>query len=328
MLDRNDYYPFGMNFVQGSEYSVVGSPLNYKYGGKELQESGFYDFGARNYMPDLGRWFGVDPLAELAPDLSPYRYAFNNPISFTDPDGMYEGDGGGDYYDDSDREPDFELPHFNTDLCSCNSISENIEKIFDGSAKVDFSFGYGGESGDGAYNDFVQDMSQENSSNEMMNDAIRDSYPENGPGPRNPRLASYYAREYNFNYESTVAMGMLQEFIFETIDFGEFSFSDLREYVVEHSNPNDSLKEQNEFYSKVVEAYKQVEGFLPDKGKLSNTQKAKVIAALSTASIVAQSENVYNKLMIKYFDSGLYDKMFGEKDNRTSFGGGGAKGDW
>jgi hypothetical protein len=96
-------------------------------------------------------------------------------------------------------------------------------------------------------------------------------------GPRNPKLAAYYAREYKFNYESTVAMGMLQEFIFETIDFGEFSFSDLREYVVEHSNPNESLKEQNEFYSKVVEAYKQVEGFLPDKGKLSNTQKLKLL---------------------------------------------------
>lgn len=180
IIDRNDYYPFGLNILQGAEFSVNGSPLNYKFGGKELQETGMYDFGARNYMPDVGRWFGADPMAELSPDLSPYRYAFNNPISFTDPDGMYEDDyGGGDYYDDSDREPDFELPHFNTDLCSCNSILENIEKIFDGSAKVDFSFGYGGESGDGAYNDFMEDMRMENGSNDMMNDAN----PEVAPPP-------------------------------------------------------------------------------------------------------------------------------------------------
>ena len=102
ILDRNDYYPFGMNTIQESEYSVTTSPLNYKFGGKELQESGMYDFGARIYMPDVARWFNVDPVAELSPDLSPYRYAFNNPISFTDPTGMYEDSG----IDDSDGRED------------------------------------------------------------------------------------------------------------------------------------------------------------------------------------------------------------------------------
>lgn len=32
----------------------------------------------------------VDPLASKAPGLTPYRYAFNNPISVTDPTGMFE----------------------------------------------------------------------------------------------------------------------------------------------------------------------------------------------------------------------------------------------
>jgi hypothetical protein len=30
--------------------------LNYKYNGKELQETGMTDLGARMYMNDLGRW--------------------------------------------------------------------------------------------------------------------------------------------------------------------------------------------------------------------------------------------------------------------------------
>ena len=92
--DKNDYYPFGLNFISnvfggGSLFNPTTTYKNYKYNGKELQETGMYDYGARFYMPDIGRWGVVDPLAELYPSWSPYVYTLNNPINYTDPDGRW-----------------------------------------------------------------------------------------------------------------------------------------------------------------------------------------------------------------------------------------------
>ncbi|MEM1406305.1 MAG: RHS repeat-associated core domain-containing protein, partial [Bacteroidota bacterium] len=92
-------YPFGMAHAGGYQ-RVTAKENRFKYNGKELitdLDLGWYDYGARMYMADIGRWGVVDPLADQGgqESWSPYQYAFNNPIRFIDPDGMMATDSTG-----------------------------------------------------------------------------------------------------------------------------------------------------------------------------------------------------------------------------------------
>lgn len=94
-----DYYT--ADVVKATDYSSFGAPLpgrtfeiaEYKYGynGKENdKETGYQDYGFRMYDPNIARFISVDPLTKQYPWYSPYQFAGNKPIWFTDLDGLEE----------------------------------------------------------------------------------------------------------------------------------------------------------------------------------------------------------------------------------------------
>jgi len=90
-INTTDYYPFGLAMdgrtVQDSTYRYG---FNGMEGDDEVNGPGrSYTTEFRQYDPVVGRWWGVDPLADAPEqiDKSPYGAFWNNPIRYNDPDG-------------------------------------------------------------------------------------------------------------------------------------------------------------------------------------------------------------------------------------------------
>jgi RHS repeat-associated protein len=102
--EQYDYDAFGFPyFYTPSGNTLFSTPrTRFLFTGREwLSELRIYDYRARQYQPELGRFLQPDPMEFGAGDYNLYRYCHNDPVNNADPMGLYvsglTGWGGGDW---------------------------------------------------------------------------------------------------------------------------------------------------------------------------------------------------------------------------------------
>ena len=86
VVSERDYLAFGAVM---HKRSYENEDYTYSFNGKELDKStGWQDYGFRDYNPVYKRFDSVDPLTQKYPELTPYQFASNSPISGIDLDGL------------------------------------------------------------------------------------------------------------------------------------------------------------------------------------------------------------------------------------------------
>ena len=89
IVQEDHYYPYGM-VLGGQSYSTTSTPNPFLYNGKELDKNtGYYQYGFRQYDAEIGRWHVADALAEKYYSSSPYAYVLGNPVGMADVLGLY-----------------------------------------------------------------------------------------------------------------------------------------------------------------------------------------------------------------------------------------------
>jgi RHS repeat-associated protein len=92
LLSYEEYYPYGETSYHSARGAAETSLKRYRYTGKERDdETRLYYYGARQYIPWLGRWASADP-AGMADGPNLFAYVSGNPVRFIDTAGSEQSD--------------------------------------------------------------------------------------------------------------------------------------------------------------------------------------------------------------------------------------------
>ena len=74
-IEKEGSYPYQYNGLSEQQADPTGKGYT-------------YETDWRGYDPALGRFKGIDALADEMPGINPYQYSYNNPVMFNDPSGL------------------------------------------------------------------------------------------------------------------------------------------------------------------------------------------------------------------------------------------------
>ncbi len=86
IISEMNFDEFGIMTEYRSKNKNAMIPFGFA-GGLYDADTGLVRFGARDYMPEVGRWVTKDPIGFAAGDTNLYGYTFNDPVNFIDPSG-------------------------------------------------------------------------------------------------------------------------------------------------------------------------------------------------------------------------------------------------
>ena len=96
VIQAEEYYPFGLQFNSYSRENSVKNKYLYNQGTGEKTfntervtdlELNVDQSKYRTYDYATGRWWQVDPKADMFFSMTPYNYSFNDPVRYNDPEG-------------------------------------------------------------------------------------------------------------------------------------------------------------------------------------------------------------------------------------------------
>ena len=90
IISENDFYPFGLQLTNSNKNMLSPNESDLKFNGKRLNQTyelNSYNFGARIYSPEIGKFLSVDRFNEKYKAYNGYQYTANNPINLVDING-------------------------------------------------------------------------------------------------------------------------------------------------------------------------------------------------------------------------------------------------